>query len=105
MVTDLGYFSTLVLQYMAARVRKKLATSFDALVSPRDARGAFGAEAALLSADDEERAAALLRQLDFEEAQLDSLTVDLRLSLTPEGTPCKEVGGQNAAPRAQTLLV
>jgi hypothetical protein len=48
-------------------------------------------ESSLLSADDEDRAAALLRQLDFEEALLEALASDLRLSLTPTGTPCKEV--------------
>ena len=77
--------------------------TFDALVSPRDAGRAgraHGTEAVMLSADDEERAAALLRQLDLEEAQLDSLTADLRLSLTPNGTPCKEVSGQDATPSA-----
>ena len=79
-----------------AKTRKKL--SFDALLrteaqnpSQRDGARVFSNECSLLSADEEDRAAALLRQLDFEEALLEALASDLRLSLTPTGTPCKEV--------------
>jgi hypothetical protein len=80
-----------------AKTRKKL--SFDALLrteaqNPSQRDGApvlISNESSLLSADDEDRAAALLRQLDFEEALLEALASDLRLSLTPTGTPCKEV--------------
>ena len=79
-----------------AQTRKKL--SFDALMhiearnpSQRDGARVFSNECSLLSADEEDRAAALLRQLDFEEAVLDALASDLRHSLTPKGTPCREV--------------
>jgi hypothetical protein len=46
-------------------------------------------QSSLLSADEEASAAALLRQLDMEETQLDALHTDLRQSLTPQGTPTK----------------
>ena len=46
-------------------------------------------ESALLSVDEEESAAALLRQLDLEETQLDALHADLRQSLTPQSAPFK----------------